>query len=324
MFDADTVEITMLVENWVDMLLPDQELGHGDHCVRAGLIEHFDAARIPPQAENGLSLLITARRGRRSTSFLFDVGLTGSVLLHNLRALRVDLQDLQGVVISHGHPDHFGGILPLLDSFDRTVPVMTHPDAFLPRFAVMGDGRSSAYYNQGFTVESIQAHGGRPVLNSGSLDLGCGIYTTGFIPRTLAFEGPQQPADEHAPGLYQVAADGQYRLDEVLDEQGLIVKLKDKGLVVITGCAHAGVLNTIDRARMMFPDTPVHAVIGGFHLGFPTTPEANVEMTLQGMMDRDVRHIVPMHCSGLHTHARFQHDATERYIQPSVGTVLSF
>ncbi|MGC0239502.1 MBL fold metallo-hydrolase [Arthrobacter sp. SD76] len=324
MFEADSVKITVLVENWVDMLLEDQHSDHGEHCVRNGLIEHFDQGRIPPQAENGLSILVTAKRGIHTKTILFDAGLTGTVLLHNLRALRIGVEDIDGVVISHGHPDHFGGILPLLDIFDRTMPVMTHPDAFLPRFAVMADGRVSQYYNQGFTAESLERHGGRPILNNGALDLGCGIYTTGFIPRTVSFEGPQPPAHDHAPGLYQVAANGHYGLDEVLDEQGLVINVKGKGLIVITGCAHAGVLNTIDRAREMFGERPILAAIGGFHLGFPTTPEANVDRTLQGMLERDVKRVVPMHCSGLRTHVRFSLDAPEQYIQPSVGTVMSF
>lgn len=320
MFQADSVELFVLVENWVDMLLPD----HGDHCVRTGLIEHFDPNRLPPQAENGISILVRARQGRHTTTVLFDVGLTGSVLLHNIRALGVDASSIDAVVISHGHPDHYGGISALLDTFDRTMPVATHTDAFLPRFAVMGDGRVSQYYNQTFTVSELERRNGRPILNSGALDLGCGIYTTGFIPREVAFEGPKPPSGPHAPRLYQVAADGNYSLDEVNDEQGLIIDVKDKGLVVLTGCAHAGVLNTIDQARRVCGPRPVLAVLGGFHLGFPTTPSDHVALTLTGMLERDVRTIVPMHCSGLPTHARFSVEAPDRYRQPSVGTTFRF
>lgn len=324
MFQADSVEITVLVENWVDMLLPDLDLGDGGHCVRAGLVEHFDQRRIPPQAENGISLMVTARRGRHQSTALFDVGLTGSVLTHNINVLGVNAGQIEHVVISHGHPDHYGGLYSFLDVLDRPMPVATHPDAFLPRYAVMGDGRTSAYYNQRFTAEEVERHGGRAVLSSGAIDLGCGMYTTGFIPRLVPFEGPVPPPHPHAPGLYQVAADGTYGLDHVMDEQGLVVNVKGKGLVVLTGCAHAGVLNTIDRAREICGPQPILAVLGGFHLGFPTTPRANVELTLEGMREREVRHVLPMHCSGLHTHASFREQLPDRYLQPAVGTVLRF
>ena len=321
---ADRVEITVVVENWVDMLLPDLELGDGAHCVRTGLIEHFDQRRIPPQAENGISLLVTAWRGRHRSTVLFDVGLTGSVLTHNLAVLGVDVSRIEHVVISHGHPDHYGGLYAFLDTVDRTVPVATHADAFLPRYAVMGDGRTSPFYNQAFTLDDVDRHGGRPVLSHGALALGCGIYTTGFIPRHVPFEGPVEPPEPHAPGLYQVKADGEYGLDEVRDEQGLVVDVKDRGLVVLTGCAHAGVLNTIDCARELCGPKPVLAVMGGFHLGFPTTPRENVGRTLDGMRERDVAHVIPMHCSGLPTHAAFAADLPGRYLQPSVGMSLSF
>jgi 7,8-dihydropterin-6-yl-methyl-4-(beta-D-ribofuranosyl)aminobenzene 5'-phosphate synthase len=323
-FQADSVEITVLVENWVDMLLPDVELGDGGHCVRTGLIDHFDQRRIPPQAENGISLLVTARRGRHRSTVLFDVGLTGSVLMHNLDVLGVEADLIEHVVISHGHPDHYGGLYSFLDAFGRPVPVSTGVDAFLPRYAVMGDGRTSPYYNQTFTLDGVERHGGSPVLGNGALDLGCGIFTTGFIERNVSFEGPVEPPAPHAPGLYQVQSDGSYGLDRVLDEQGLVIDVKDKGLVVLTGCAHAGVLNTIDRAREICGPKPVHAVMGGFHLGFPTTPRENVALTVDGMREREVSHIVPMHCSGLHTHAAFVDQLPDRYLQPAVGTVLTF
>ncbi|CNF04456.1 dihydropteroate synthase [Mycobacterium tuberculosis] len=323
-FEADSVEITVVVENWIDMLLPDLDLGDGGHCVRSGLIEHFDQRRIPPQAENGISLLVTARRGRHESTVLFDVGLTGSVLKHNLDVLGVDAGRIEQVVISHGHPDHYGGLYAFLDGFDRTIPVATNTDAFLPRYAVMGDGRVSQYYNQAFTIDDVERHGGRPVLSGGALDLGCGMFTTGYIPRTVSFEGPAAPPAPHAPGLYQVREDGTYGLDEVFEEQGLVIDIKGRGLVVLTGCAHAGVLNTIDRAREVCGPKPVHAVMGGFHLGFPTTPRENVRLTIDGMREREVSRIIPMHCSGLHTHAAFHDQMPDQYLQPSVGTVLTF
>lgn len=322
MWQADRLEITVLVENWVDMLLPESD---GDHCFsRFGLIEHFDPKRIPPAAENGISLLVKTERGRHTTTVLFDVGLTGTVLAHNLRALQVNADELDHVVISHGHPDHFGGIYALLGAVDAPLPVATHPDAFLPRYAVMGDGRTAPVYNQAFREDELERAGGRPVLNRDAMDLGWGVFTTGEIARDVDFEGPPQDVQTGSPGLWQVASDGHWVSDQVWDEQGLVVDVKDEGLVVLTGCAHAGVINTMNQARRLAGDRPVRAVMGGFHLGFPTTPAANVAKTVAAMKELDVQCVVPMHCSGLRAHVAMSQDLPTSYVQPAVGTTFRF
>jgi 7,8-dihydropterin-6-yl-methyl-4-(beta-D-ribofuranosyl)aminobenzene 5'-phosphate synthase len=324
MFQADSLEVRVLVENWVDMLLPDQVPAAGAlHCVeRVGLIEHFDFARQPPQAENGISLLVRATRARRTCTVLFDVGLTGTVLTHNLAALRENPLEIDHVVISHGHPDHFGGVHRLLNAFERPIPVLTHPDAFLPRYAVMGDGRSSPFYNAEFNPETLNSGGAGLVLSRDPLELGCGVRTTGQIPRLTDYEGPRQPEYAGAPGLYQVGRDGAVGLDEVWDEQALVIDVRDEGLVVLTGCAHAGVVNSMMRAREISGDKPIRAVMGGFHLGFPTTPEQNVDKTIDSMAEFDVQMIVPMHCSGLRAHTGFSTKLPRSYVQPSVGTTF--
>lgn len=326
MFQADSVEIRILVENWVDMLLPDiHPEDDALHCVtRNGLIEHFDTKALPPQAENGISLLVRVARGNHTYTALFDVGLTGTVLTHNLKALNEDVKTIDHVIISHGHPDHYGGIHSLLEVMARPVPVATHPDAFLPRYAAMGDGRTSPFYNAEFNLERIERGGGRPVLTREPLELGWGVRTTGEIPRDVDFEGPPSTADPGAPGLYQVDSAGSFRPDEVWDEQALVIDVKNEGLVILTGCGHAGVINTCNRAKAVAGDKPIRAVIGGFHLGFPTTPSENVRKTVTGIQDLDVQTVVPMHCSGLAAHTEFSQLLPDKYVQPSVGTTLRF
>lgn len=324
MFTAETLEVQVLVENWIDMLLPDIE-GDDLHCVsRVGLINHFDPKLTPPQAENGIALLVRVKKNNRTTTILFDVGLTGRVLRHNFEALQRDPNEIDHLVISHGHPDHYGGVFELLGLLDRPLPIATHPDAFLPRYAVMGDGRTASFYNAAFNEEKVQAAEGRLVLSREPLDLGWGIATTGEIPRTVEFEGPSSPSAPRAPGLYQVGSSGDFRIDEVWDEQGLVVDVENEGLVVLTGCAHAGVINTILKARGIFGDKPVRAVMGGFHLGFPTTPAENVTRTVEAMRSLDVRTVMPMHCSGLRAHSVFASEMGDRYVQPAVGTILRF
>jgi len=322
-FQADSVEITVLVENWVDMLLADSMVG--DHCVsRTGLLEHFDPKEEPPQAENGISFLVKATKGRRTATILFDVGLTGKVLAHNLRVLRHDPATIDHIVISHGHPDHYGGIYGCLDLIGRDTPVATHPDAFLPRYAVMGDGSTSQFYNARFREGEIDRRGGRLVFTRDPLELGNGVLTTGEIGRLNDFEGTPIPATLRSPGLYQVGPDGQRRVDAVMDEMALLIDVAGRGVVVLTGCAHAGVINTVRRAKELLDDRPILAVAGGFHLGFPTTPAENIVRTAEALKDIGVEVLMPMHCSGLATHVKMSQEFNGRYVQPAVGTTLHF
>jgi 7,8-dihydropterin-6-yl-methyl-4-(beta-D-ribofuranosyl)aminobenzene 5'-phosphate synthase len=320
------VEIKIVVENWIDMLLSEgtERLDFAPaSLLRYGLIEHFDPRRTPPQAENGISLLVTARSGRHRQRTLFDAGLTGTVLAHNLAVLDEDPATIDHAVISHGHPDHFGGIFRLLELVQGGLPVASHPDSFLPRYAVMADGQVAPFYNLDFRPSELERSGARLVLSREPLDLGCGVYTTGEIPRRVTFEGPPKAQSFGDAGLYQVSGAGSFRLDEVLDEQGLVIDVDGSGLVVLTGCAHAGVINTILRAREVCGEKPIAAVMGGFHLGFPTTPSENVLETLNAMRDLDVRLVVPMHCSGLRAHTAFSEKLPGRYLQPAVGTTVT-
>jgi len=324
MFQADGVTITVVVENQIDMLLADQAspVGSDDHCItRYGLMEHFDRKLIPPQAENGISFLVEARRGRHSTRILFDVGLTGRVLTHNLSVLGINPRLIDHLAISHGHPDHFGGIHSFLGLAERRIPVATHHDAELPRYALMADGRMSSVYNSDFSLEAVDRSGGIPVLSQDPLDLGWGVHTTGEIPRRTSFENPP-PFVPGNPGLYQIAQDGTLRRDEVMDEIGLVIDVRDVGLIVLTGCAHAGVINTLHQARDIYGERPIRAVMGSFHLGFPTTPSENVALTITALRELEVETIMPMHCSGVRTHAHLVDDP--HYVQPAVGTVLNF
>jgi 7,8-dihydropterin-6-yl-methyl-4-(beta-D-ribofuranosyl)aminobenzene 5'-phosphate synthase len=246
------------------------------------------------------------------------------VLRHNLGVFGIDPNTLDHVVISHGHPDHFGGIHGLLDLVDHPLPVATHADAFLPRYAVMGVGRSSDQYNASVMPDHLERSGATPVLTRAPLDLGLGVFTTGQIPRETTFEAPTLDVVTGAPGLYQVDREGAWRRDDVLDEMGLIIDVKGVGLVVLTGCAHAGVVNTLRQARAVCGDKPIRAVMGGFHLGFPTTPHENVDLTTQALAELEVATVMPMHCSGLRAHTALSRDMSAQYVQPSVGTVLRF
>ncbi|MEX2237397.1 MAG: MBL fold metallo-hydrolase [Dehalococcoidia bacterium] len=313
---ADEVRVQIVDDNSVDFLLARE--GNWD---RYDLPTQFAFKQRPVQAEFGISFLVEVVRGGRTSSVLFDAGFTGPVLLHNLDTLAVDIGTLDHVVISHGHPDHYGGLEALLTRFDRPLPVATHPTAFEPRYAIMPSGAVAPFYNAHFNRERLSAQGASFTLSRSPVPIAPGVYTTGEIPRQTSFEGPRE--GKTFAGLYQVN-EGVCGLDQVIDEIALVINVRDAGLIVLTGCGHAGVVNSIAQAQAITGVKTVLAVMGGFHLGFPGTPEENVQLTVEAFREIGVQQVVPMHCTGLKAVSAIAAGLPNAFVQPSVGTTFSY
>jgi 7,8-dihydropterin-6-yl-methyl-4-(beta-D-ribofuranosyl)aminobenzene 5'-phosphate synthase len=314
---VEKVTITTLVDNYVDMLLPDPE-----HARRLGLIHHFDPRMIPPQAENGISFLVTTERRGRTRSVLFDTSLTSSVLLHNFRATDTSPADISAIVLSHGHPDHHGGLIGLLDALEHPMPVILDPAAFLPRYLRLPTGEVAPHYNYALREASIEAAGGVLSLSRGAVEVIDGVFSTGRIDREVSFE---QPADQQAldAGLFHLV-DGHISPDSVPDDQALVINVEGLGLVVLTGCSHAGVVNSIRAARAITGETRVHAVMGGFHLGFPGIPQAKTDATIDALREFELRVIAPMHCSGMRATMQIADAMPDQFLLNCSGTTVQF
>jgi 7,8-dihydropterin-6-yl-methyl-4-(beta-D-ribofuranosyl)aminobenzene 5'-phosphate synthase len=313
---AERVTITIVDDNSIDFLLADSQ-----DATRYDLPTQFDSKRSPVQAEFGISFLVEVERANRVTRLLFDAGFTPDVLKHNLRVLEIDPSYLDHIVISHGHPDHYGGLPAVLAAVERPLPVSTHPDAFEPRYAVMPNGAVAPFYNSRLDRRQLEEAGARFVLAKSPVEIIPGVITSGEIERRSSFEGPREPTG--FAGLFQVK-DGVCGLDHVWDEMALIINVRDAGLVVLTGCGHAGVINSLSQAVRLTGIDRIAAVMGGFHLGFPGTPSDNIKLTVESLRDLDVGRVVPMHCTGLAASSSMMQNLPDAYLQPSVGTRFVF
>ena len=238
------------------------------------------------RGEHGLSLLLTVYSKGSRDQIILDAGQTADTLIGNLQRLGSSLDDVRALVISHGHYDHTGGVWALMDYLGRPVPLVAHPSTFGPRFKakpfIKGIGPD-------FTAEDIKKSGGNVILSASPVPLAEGLQTTGGILR--------QEKTETVSGFLRIGEhDNDLVYDEIEDDQAIVADLGDKGLVIVTGCCHAGLINTVRQAVKMTGNTRIKAIIGGLHL----TGASRDRMETTAAFLRKIRPeiLVPLHCTG--------------------------
>jgi 7,8-dihydropterin-6-yl-methyl-4-(beta-D-ribofuranosyl)aminobenzene 5'-phosphate synthase len=316
---VDRVTLTTLVDNLSDMLLLDQ-----GPAKRVGLLAMAGMARIAEplfeqgetidglHAEHGFSMLVTVERGERRSHIVFDTGVTPDGMTGNMRRLGIDAGDVEIVVLSHGHFDHTTG----LDGFVRAVgpanvPVVIHPGLWTRRrLNVPGVDpvelptlSRRALEGAGF---AIVEHREPSLLFDGS------VLITGEVARTTDFE--------HGMPFHEADHGHGWEPDPlVLDDQALVVHVRDAGLVVLTGCGHAGVVNIVRHAQRLTGVERVHAVIGGFHLNGPMFAPV-IAPTVDALAGLSPGVVVPAHCTGWAATQAIAARLPDAFIQNSVGT----
>jgi len=303
--EIDSVEISVLVDNYTDLLVTDNlpvlkrpSLPYGEVLL----------------AEHGLSLHITLWDGQDPFSILMDTGASKVSLRYNAARMGINLQDISALVISHGHDDHVGSLKEILEESSAPVPVYIHPGSFSKRQKrVSGKPVVTMPPLDIFELTSAKAEW---CMTPGPTFIGQDrVLITGEIERTTSFE-QSNPA-------YFVEKSETWIPDVFLDDQAVVLNLKGKGLVVITGCAHAGVINSVYYARKITGIDKIYAVIGGFHLSGPFFRSV-IDTTISAMQEIDPVYLIPLHCTGWEAINRFLEKMPGKVMLNTVGSVYRF
>lgn len=314
---VDTLTVTTLVDNVADLLLADEGPATRYGLARAvepGVPAQFLEGGLtgdPLRAEHGFSCLVTVG----DTRVLFDAGLTPDGLVENMRRLSLSPGDIDVIVLSHGHWDHTTGMDGLVKQLGRpNVPVLIHPEFWsrrriaLPNAPVELPSTSrAALEGAGFEiVEDRQP----------SFLLGGSLLVTGEVDRTTEFE--------QGHPLFEAYRDGRWQPDPlILDDQALVANVRGKGLVVITGCGHSGIVNILRYVKRLTGEPRIHAVIGGFHLSGPAF-ERIIPATVAALAELSPDYLVPCHCTGWRAIHAIAAAFPDVFIQNSVGTRFAF
>jgi 7,8-dihydropterin-6-yl-methyl-4-(beta-D-ribofuranosyl)aminobenzene 5'-phosphate synthase len=249
-------------------------------------------------AQHGLSILLDLDYGRERMKLLWDTGASSDVMLHNADALHIDLQRLDLICLSHGHYDHTGGLMGVLQRVNGRICIMAHPDIFRPKLKMRPILR---FIGPPFRRAEAEAAGAIMLEARSPVAIAPGLTTTGEVARLESFEKVEN---------FWTVRDGQYCIDSIPDDQALAINIEGKGLAVITGCAHSGIINTIRHAQKITGVEKLYAVIGGFHL--MDVDDDRIDATTEALKGLDPAIVRPGHCTGQKAICRLQEALGER------------
>jgi len=351
------ISITILMDNSTDLLLKNSA-----HALRNPLIMNERLNLPPPVAEHGFSALINIvtdnstssvndsnrqnltenTDGNTTYTYLFDTGVTEDGVIRNADLLGMDFSNIDGIILSHGHFDHSTGLVNILKriSSKRSSPIdiFLHPDAFLRRWLVLADGKKARMPS--LDEKQLDSLGGSIHKSDKATILpnieNPFLLMTGQIPRKTSFEKgfPIQFAeysdinddddddddDDHDEKNLNLVPD-----PLVKDDQAVVVNLRNKGLVALTGCGHAGIINTLNYAKDLTGVDKIHAIIGGFHLPADSgIYEEAMNPTIEEIRNADPEYIIPCHCTGWKATNKIIDLMPDKFIQSAVGTTFTF
>ena len=253
-------------------------------------------------AEWGLSILIETE----SCKVLFDTGMSISAV-HNADLMGIDLSTIDAIVLSHAHADHTGGLHDVLRRVRKEIPVIAHPDIWIPKYVQYGD--LSRYAGMLFAREALEALGASFNLTKEPLNISGDIMTVGEIAMTTDYEKIDdrlclKVGDEMMP-------------DPMADDLAIVVRT-EQGLALITGCAHRGIVNTVRHVQDITGGGYIHTIIGGTHLYL--SPQERIENTARELKKLELQQLGVSHCTGFNASAALAEEFGDIFFLNSAGT----
>ena len=322
--ETKQVAVTVLVDNMTDMLLKSTDT----------VIRYTQESGEPLLAEHGLSALVDLKDS--GVRVLWDAGITEITLIENMRRMKVDPTTIDKIALSHGHPDHIMAMTEVIKQIagrpqprnwdaqatsqeitgwieNQRVPLVAHPAAMRERWKRFPDG--TKYGPMITPFDEWKAAGAEIILSEGPYQLAPGCWLTGAVPRRT-FEKAGTPA------IFAYRDNGDFARDLVDDDQAIVINVAGKGLVIVAGCAHSGILNTVDYAREISGVERVWGILGGFHLISSTEDE--IQQTIDRVKALDPVIVVPTHCTGFTAIRMFADQMPQAFVLGVVGTTYLF
>ncbi|TRO48902.1 MBL fold metallo-hydrolase, partial [Candidatus Bathyarchaeota archaeon] len=290
--EVDSVEITSLMDNTVDFnsTNPNKSVQKVREWTRKRMgIEWTKKYFRLPFAEHGFSVLIKIFSQNNQHTILFDTGLSSDGVVTNATRMGIDLTEVECIILSHGHYDHFGGLVKIIKAIKKkNFPIIVHDDMFKIRGVINPDGSIREYPR--FPSKDQVGPARYLRIKQPYLIFENKILVSGEIPRKTDFE-------KGFPGHCEYSNEKWVPDMWIWDDQAIIINVKHKGLIIISGCAHAGIVNTTLFGQQITEINKVHAIMGGFHLAGKNF-EARISKAVKRLRQISPTVIVPMHCTG--------------------------
>ena len=320
---VDRIQLTVLMDNVTDPLLVDQDRVTRLNWPKAllGAVPRAGSRTSPDDgvpdalvAEPGFSALVRLRKGERERTLLFDTGVSPGGMVENMRRLGISPSEIEVIVLSHGHWDHVTGMEGLVRSLGRTqLPVMIHPE-FWSRRRIRFPGLEPAEL-PATSRQALEGMGFQIVEErQPSFLLDHSALVTGEVDRSTEFETGFQG--------HEALRGREWAGDPlILDDQALVVGVRDEGLLILSGCGHAGIVNTVRYAQKLTGERRIAAIIGGFHLSGPMF-ERIIEPTVEALGALSPSLLVPAHCTGWKAVHQLARRFPQAFVQCAVGTTI--